>query len=72
MSNTIIIVDDHNLFAQSLKGLVNSFQHFEVVAVLKTDRNWLNTLKQIKKTRYCSSRYPNAANERYRNYVLAL
>jgi len=36
MSKTVIIVDDHNLFGQSLKGLINSFNDFQVLAVLKT------------------------------------
>lgn len=38
MSKTIIIVDDHNLFSQSLKGLVNSFENFEVINVLKNGK----------------------------------
>lgn len=35
MIKTIVIVDDHSLFAQSLKGLVNSFENFTVLDVLK-------------------------------------
>lgn len=35
MSRTIIIVDDHNLFAMSLKRLVDSFQNYEVLEVMK-------------------------------------
>lgn len=35
MKKTIIIVDDHTLFAQSLQGLVNSLQQYEVIKVLK-------------------------------------
>lgn len=35
MKKTILIVDDHTLFAQSLQGLVNSFQEYEVIKVLK-------------------------------------
>lgn len=35
MSKTILIVDDHILFAQSLQGLINSFNDFKVLAVLK-------------------------------------
>ncbi len=35
MKKTIIIVDDHTLFAQSLQGLVNSLQEYEVIKVLK-------------------------------------
>ncbi|QED36452.1 response regulator transcription factor [Antarcticibacterium arcticum] len=36
MSKTVIIVDDHNLFGQSLKGLINSFNDYQVLAVLTT------------------------------------
>jgi len=35
MNKTIIIVDDHKLFAQSLQILVNSFDGFEVIEVCK-------------------------------------
>jgi len=35
MKKTILIVDDHTLFAQSLQGLVNSLQEYEVIKVLK-------------------------------------
>lgn len=35
MSKTIIIVDDHKLFAQSLQVMVNSFEGFEVIDVFK-------------------------------------
>lgn len=35
MKKTIIIVDDHSLFAQSLQGLVNSFQEYTVIKLLK-------------------------------------
>ncbi|MEP6262129.1 MAG: response regulator transcription factor [Gillisia sp.] len=35
MSKSVIIVDDHNLFGQSLKGLIDSFQEFKVLAVFK-------------------------------------
>lgn len=35
MSKKVIIVDDHVLFGQSLKGLVNSYQNFEVLNVFK-------------------------------------
>ncbi|TVZ25292.1 LuxR family two component transcriptional regulator [Gillisia sp. Hel_I_86] len=38
MKKTIIIVDDHTLFAQSLQGLVNSFQEYEVLAILKNGK----------------------------------
>lgn len=48
MSKRIIIVDDHNLFGQSLKGLVNSFQEFEVLAVLKNGKELVQHLTQNK------------------------
>ncbi|GHA29622.1 DNA-binding response regulator [Salinimicrobium marinum] len=35
MSEKILVVDDHILFSQSLKGLINSLQDFEVLDVLK-------------------------------------
>lgn len=35
MSKRILVVDDHILFSQSLKGLINSLQDFEVLDVLK-------------------------------------
>ncbi|GAA4320472.1 response regulator transcription factor [Pontixanthobacter gangjinensis] len=35
MNKTIIIVDDHRLFAQSLQILVNSFEGFEVIKAFK-------------------------------------
>ncbi|SDS82477.1 DNA-binding response regulator, NarL/FixJ family, contains REC and HTH domains [Gillisia sp. Hel1_33_143] len=35
LNKKVIIVDDHVLFAQSLKGLVNSYQNYEVVEVFK-------------------------------------
>ncbi|WP_300434781.1 response regulator transcription factor [Christiangramia sp.] len=38
MNKTIIIVDDHKLFAQSLQILVNSFEGFEVTHVFKNGR----------------------------------
>lgn len=42
MSKTVVIVDDHNLFAQSLKGLVNSFQDFQVTHVFKNGQELVN------------------------------
>ncbi|WP_010230699.1 response regulator transcription factor [Gillisia marina] len=41
MKKTIIIVDDHTLFAQSLQGLVNSFQEYEVIKILKNGQELL-------------------------------
>lgn len=38
MSKKILVVDDHVLFSQSLKGLINSLQEFEVLEVLKNGR----------------------------------
>lgn len=35
MNQSIIIVDDHKLFAQSLQGMVNSFEGFNVIEVFK-------------------------------------
>ena len=35
MNNTVAIVDDHTLFSQSLKNLVNSFENYEVSGIYK-------------------------------------
>ncbi len=35
MNKSVIIVDDHNLFGQSLKGLISSFQDYKVLEVFK-------------------------------------
>jgi len=45
MSKTIIIVDDHVLFAKSLLGLVNSFQGFTVMEVLKNGQELIDYLQ---------------------------
>lgn len=45
MKRTIIIVDDHTLFAQSLQGLVNSFKYFEVLKIFKNGQELVNYLK---------------------------
>lgn len=45
MSKTIIIVDDHVLFAKSLLGLVNSFYGFTVLEVLKNGQELINYLQ---------------------------
>jgi len=42
MDKTIIIVDDHRLFAQSLQILVNSFDGFEVIEVCKNGEELVN------------------------------
>ncbi len=44
MNKTIIIVDDHKLFAQSLQILVNSFDGFEVTNVFKNGEELVNFL----------------------------
>jgi|SRR5690554_266371 len=44
MTHSIIIVDDHNLFAQSLKGLIASFQNFKVVEVFKNGKELIDHL----------------------------
>lgn len=38
MNTSIAIVDDHNLFAKSLKNLVNSFERFEVTGLFKNGK----------------------------------
>ncbi|CAN5263472.1 response regulator transcription factor [soil metagenome] len=48
MSKKIIIVDDHSLFGQSLKGLVNSFQKFKVLEVLKNGQELVEYLSANK------------------------
>lgn len=48
MSRTIIIVDDHNLFAQSLQVLVNSFETFKVLEVFKNGQELVDYLKEDK------------------------
>ncbi|WP_459209869.1 response regulator [Aquimarina rhabdastrellae] len=35
---TIVIVDDHLLFAQSLQGLINKYEEYEVLAILKNGK----------------------------------
>ena len=49
MYKTIAIVDDHNLFAQSLKGLVNSFQEYQVLSVFKNGQELVDYLSANKK-----------------------
>ncbi len=50
MSKTIIIVDDHTLFAKSLVGLINSLDDFEVVEVMKNGQELVNHFKDKKPT----------------------
>lgn len=45
MKKTVIIVDDHTLFAQSLLGLINSFKDFEVLQIFKNGQELVNYLK---------------------------
>jgi len=49
MKKTIIIVDDHTLFAQSLQGLLNSFQEYEVIKVLKHGQELVDYFNANKK-----------------------
>ena len=42
MNKTIIIVDDHKLFAQSLQILVNSYEGFEVIHLCKNGEELVN------------------------------
>lgn len=46
MNHSIIIVDDHKLFAQSLQVLVNSFEGFEVIEVFKNGKELLDYLQE--------------------------
>ncbi|WP_311195903.1 response regulator transcription factor [Antarcticibacterium sp. 1MA-6-2] len=46
MSRTVIIVDDHTLFAQSLVSLIHSFENFEVTAVFKTGQELVDYFSQ--------------------------
>lgn len=48
MSKKIIIVDDHSLFGQSLQGLVNSFQEYEVLDVFKNGRQLVDYIEANK------------------------
>jgi DNA-binding NarL/FixJ family response regulator len=48
MSKTIIIVDDHVLFAKSLLGLVNSFHGFTVMEILKNGQELIDYLQANK------------------------
>lgn len=44
MNKSVIIVDDHNLFGQSLKGLIESFQDYEVLEVFKNGQELVDYL----------------------------
>ncbi len=45
-TNKIIIVDDHLLFSQSLKLLINSFDDFEVVNSFENGKEFINHLQE--------------------------
>jgi DNA-binding NarL/FixJ family response regulator len=45
MNNTVAIVDDHTLFAQSLKNMVNSFPEYEVTGIHKNGKELVNQFK---------------------------
>ncbi|MCH4823709.1 response regulator transcription factor [Gramella lutea] len=46
MNKTIIIVDDHRLFAQSLQILVNSFEGFQVIHAFKNGKELVNYFQE--------------------------
>ncbi|PKD16669.1 two-component system response regulator [Salegentibacter salinarum] len=48
MNNTVAIVDDHTLFAQSLKNLVNSFENYEVSGIYKNGQELVEQFKANK------------------------
>lgn len=50
MSATIIIVDDHTLFAQSLVKLINSYDNYEVIGVMKTGQELVDYFRNGKPT----------------------
>ena len=47
MTKSIIIVDDHLLFSQSLKGLVDSFDGYRVKAVYGNGKELQDNLKKM-------------------------
>lgn len=49
MGKTIIIVDDHSLFAQSLQRLINSFQDYEVTNIFKNGRELVDHIEANRK-----------------------
>ncbi len=48
MKNKVIIVDDHLLFSQSLKFLINSFDGFEVIHSFENGKAFVNFIKENK------------------------
>lgn len=49
MNTSIAIVDDHNLFAKSLKNLVNSFERFEVTGLFKNGNEVIEFFSENRK-----------------------
>lgn len=47
--HSIAIIDDHLLFAQSLKGLINTFDNFVVTHEANNGKTFINILEQHKK-----------------------
>ncbi|WBL21271.1 response regulator transcription factor [Zunongwangia sp. HRR-M8] len=47
MSKSIVIVDDHTLFGQSLKILINSFKDYRVKAVYKNGKELQDNLRMM-------------------------
>ena len=43
--HTVAIIDDHLLFAQSLKGLINTFEDFEVTEHALNGKIFIDNLK---------------------------
>lgn len=48
MSKSIIIVDDHVLFGQSLKGVIDSYREYEVTDLCKNGKEFQKILQQKK------------------------
>lgn len=48
MNKSVIIVDDHNLFGQSLKGLIGSFPDYEVLEVFRNGQELVDYLSADK------------------------
>ncbi|MGB8705470.1 MAG: response regulator transcription factor, partial [Gillisia sp.] len=46
MKKTITIVDDHTLFAQSLKRLINSFENYRVIDIFGNGKELIDDLKE--------------------------
>lgn len=49
MPKTVIIVDDHLLFAKSLKILVNSFQDYEVIGIFSNGQEYISYVEANRK-----------------------